>query len=355
LFVIKVPTRNAEALRRTIAGYLDQDRKIVKSDGDVLFPVRSSIRQWNGLHEALRSAGAEVVDDPGAVFRTRRLEPMINIRNSLAKSLPGELMGQLPGKWELLGDVLVLPIPRSSALADHERTIAAAYAKELSARAVLAPTGPISGVCRVPEMRFLLGDSAVTTHIENGIEYRFDVSRIMFSSGNIDERIRMAGISMEGETVVDMFAGIGYFTLPVAKYTGAARVFACEINPLACDFLRLNIGLNELENVTVLEGDNRETAPVNAADRVIMGYLGTTHEFLPRALAVLKGGRGVIHYHETCPNELMRERPIRRIEGAVKGFCESRGLERETELLNFKKIKSYAPGVSHVVLDVRVG
>jgi len=33
----------------------------------------------------------------------------------------------------------------------------------------------------------------------------------MFSSGNMDERIRMSMISDKNEVVVDLFAGIGYF------------------------------------------------------------------------------------------------------------------------------------------------
>ena len=64
--------------------------------------------------------------------------------------------------------------------------------------------------------------------------------RVMFSSGNVDERVRMSKLKIEGECVVDMFAGIGYFTLPIAKYTGAT-VQAWEKNPVAYDYLKKNI------------------------------------------------------------------------------------------------------------------
>jgi len=374
-----------------VVDFLDKDRKICKSEGHVRFPVLAAIRQWDGLRDTLQRRGAELLEDRNPETRERRLEPIVNIRRALEGTLPPAIIARLPEKWELYGDVLVLPVGgplwTSDTFTTHETEIAAAYAKELGARTVLAPAGPIEGVKRTPGMRFLMGDSALTTHVENGIRYRFDVSRIMFSSGNVDERIRMAGIRMGGETVVDMFAGIGYFTLPVAKYSGAARVLACEINPLACEYLRENIELNGLSmdqdraggptvnpavdgfaghpgdssrdrsvssTITVLEGDNRDTAPVNTADRVIMGYVGTTHEFLPGALAALKGGRGILHYHETCPNELLEVRPMERVEGAVHDHCREQGIRREVELLNMRKIKSYAPGVTHVVLDVKV-
>jgi tRNA wybutosine-synthesizing protein 2 len=92
-------------------------------------------------------------------------------------------------------------------------------------------------------------------------------------------------------------------------------------------------------------GDNRELAGEGIADRVIMGYVKTTHEHLPAAVRLVRDG-GIIHYHETCPNELLPRRPVDRLMAAVGAGT--------VDVLRMKEIKSYAPGVSHVVLDVRV-
>jgi tRNA wybutosine-synthesizing protein 2 len=96
-------------------------------------------------------------------------------------------------------------------------------------------------------------------------------------------------------------------------------------------------------------GDNRNFNKEGIADRIIMGYLEDTHLFLPKALDFLKEDGGIIHYHEKCPNELLQKRPLEnmRLEVEKKGW--------KMELLKMRTVKSYAPGVSHVVLDVRVG
>ena len=66
--------------------------------------------------------------------------------------------------------------------------------------------------------KLLLGDDGWVDHLDNGVHYIFDVTKCMFSSGNISEKLRVAKLNCEGETVVDLYAGIGYFTLP---YSGA--------------------------------------------------------------------------------------------------------------------------------------
>jgi tRNA wybutosine-synthesizing protein 2 len=62
---------------------------------------------------------------------------------------------------------------------------------------------------------------------------------------------------------------------------------------------------------------------------------------------VLKQGGGFIHYHESVPSKLRFERPVKRVLEAAAG--------REVEILNKRVVKRYAPGVDHVVVDVRIG
>jgi len=94
---------------------------------------------------------------------------------------------------------------------------------------------------------------------EHGTRYCLNVEKVMFSRGNVNERARAGGFPALGETVVDMFAGIGYFTLPLALRAKPARIVACDWNPDAVECLRKNVELNKVGGIVeVREGDNRE-------------------------------------------------------------------------------------------------
>jgi len=258
-------------------------------------------------------------------------------------TLPNDLKSLLPDKYERLGHVIVLRLPDQ--LLAYRKEIAAAYAKVLKARTVLLEKGIIRGVERRPDVELLYGSETETTHSESGILYRLDPAKVMFSSGNFDEKLRMASLDCRGETVVDMFAGIGYFTMPLAAKARAEKVIACEINPDAIGFLKKNIELNRVaDRVTVFEGDNRQLPGEMFADRVVMGYVNVTWQFLPKAFSMVKRG-GIIHYQDTCSIDRI---PDGLIENVRKG---SGG--RPFEILRIKEVKAYAPSISHMVLDVR--
>ena len=208
----------------------------------------------------------------------------------------------------------------------------------------------IQGELRLPVLRRIAGFTGRAAHIENGIRYNFDVTKIMFSSGNIDERVHFSRIEATGEVVVDMFAGIGYFTLPIAVHGDPERIYAIEKNPVSYRYLLENIKDNSVEDTVIpILGDNRDVGPINEADRVIMGYLPSAKDFLPRAIEFLKESGGVIHYHYTCKKQ---EIPIL----ADSHFREmSSGKEPDYKVEDIRKIKSYAPFIYHCVADVRIG
>jgi tRNA wybutosine-synthesizing protein 2 len=207
--------------------------------------------------------------------------------------------------------------------------------------------GRINGLMREPEVDILIGEGTETVHRENHCSFKLDVSRIMWSKGNTTERMRITRLVGEGETLVDLFAGIGYFSIPVAVHSRPEKIYSIEINPVAYGYLCENIGLNKVQDlVEPISGDCRDIAPLGVADRVLMGYIGNTHQYLDVAIDALKEEGGIIHYHESVPDKLKFKRPVERIKEAAKGF--------EVEILNRRVIKMYSPGVYHVVVDARV-
>ena len=82
---------------------------------------------------------------------------------------------------------------------------------------------------------------------------------------------------------------------------------------------------------------------------MIMGYIKDTEKFISVAINCLKDNIGFIHYHETCPSELLPIDPLKRIKNAIKKY------NREAKILRYISVKSYAPGISHVVFDIEIG
>jgi tRNA wybutosine-synthesizing protein 2 len=335
---VRVERTQAEKLRKELASLhvVDTSRLIVDDEAFVIIPLVRDPSQ-----SILSKYNATVVERP---FPTResQKDPIDQVIGLVR--IPDSLKPALPRKWEQFGDVLVLRLDPS--LDRYEQPISEAYAKVLKTKTVLRDVGGISGNYRQPVIRTILGSDTVTTHLENGIRFKFDAAKIMFSSGNVEERYRMAELKCDGEIIVDMFAGIGYFSIPLAVYQRPKHIVACEANPVAHSYLVENLALNKVNGVVEpVLGDNRELQGESFADRIIMGYVRTTHEFLPTALRLLKDG-GMIHYHETCPNELLPQRPVQHLTDSAKG-C-------KVVVERLKEIKSYAPGVSHVVVDARV-
>lgn len=337
MLALRVERGKAEDLRLELSrlNLLDSRRKFLVGDGFVEIPVLG----MEGVD--LAKWGAVSVEQEEPVERAEVYDPHKEIVDNL--QIPNQLIGLLPKKWEMLGDVLILKL--NEGLREYDTEVAKVYAEVLGAVTVLEDVGGVSEDIRKPDVRLLLGERTVATHRENGVLYKLDAKEIMFSSGNIDERIRMAKVCDDGDVVVDMFAGIGYFSLPMAVHSQPEKVYAVEINPVAFGYLEENTKLNGVEGIVEpILGDCLEVAPEGVATRVLMGYL-SGQDYLPKAMRLI-GERGTIHYHENCPNELLPDRPA----ATVQKIAEQEG--REVEGLNQRIIKSYAPGVSHVVLDV---
>lgn len=197
----------------------------------------------------------------------------------------------------------------------------------------------IHAVTRVPDCEVLYGEAGEVCHKEGGYGYFLDPCRVMFSMGNLAEKRRVAGLVRAGtgrERVADMFAGIGYFTVPMAG--AGASVHAIEINPVAFGYLARNISANRLAaRVMPVLGDCRNEL-TGTYDRIVMGHFGAI-SMLPAALSHAGAGT-TIHLHS-----------IGSVEEEIRTAVAGAGFSAD---LHVHRVKKYGPHAWHVVQDIVV-
>ena len=220
------------------------------------------------------------------------------------------------------------------------------------------------GVLTVPA-NLNLRSGGWTRIVESGVVYAFDATRNMFSSGNVTEKARMGRLEARGQVIVDLFAGIGYYVLPLLLKAGAAHVHACDINPDAIATLRINLALNGITpgQCTVWPGDNQTLLQCSrrlgvdvarTADRVLLGLLPSSATAWPLAVACLKDEGGTLHVHGNATAGA-EQAWGEEVAAAVRAIAQSTGRTGwNVTLSHVERVKSYAPRVVHVVADIVV-
>jgi tRNA G37 N-methylase Trm5 len=187
----------------------------------------------------------------------------------------------------------------------------------------------------------------------------------MFSRGNISEKIRFGKLVQRNELILDMYAGIGYYTLPALVIGEARYVYACEWNPHAASFLQYNLDQNGVNNkARVLEGDSRvrvveENVLDLDFDRVSLGLLPSSEGGWKTAVKALrKDNGGWLHIHANVPSHERDEWALWMCSELSRMYEEiypDNSAKAWVLCQRIEKVKSFAPKVDHFVADVFIG
>ncbi|CAF0870058.1 unnamed protein product, partial [Didymodactylos carnosus] len=221
---------------------------------------------------------------------------------------------------------------------------------------------------RSPTTRLVYGNDPWVLLIENGIRFTYNIEKCMFCAGNNTERMRVGTFDCSNEVIVDLYAGIGYFTLAYLVHARASHVYACEWNSDAVEALKRNLKLNHVDDkCTVLYGNNEETCPLRVADRVNLGLIPSSEQSWPVACRALKCEGGHLHVHGTISTIKVKENQTL----TVKDVWNEWGEYVRNEILklmsklyshtNYKCdvehiecVKPYGPHLDHLVVDLYV-
>jgi tRNA (guanine37-N1)-methyltransferase len=223
-------------------------------------------------------------------------------------------------------------------------------------KTVLLQASPVAGNLRLRRLMHVAGENKTSTiHKEYGCVFSVDVERCYFSPRLSHERMRIAGIVKPSETVVNMFAGVGCFSIMIAKHVSATKVFSIDVNPAATQFMQQNIRLNRVyDKVIPLLGDAKEiinSQLQRVADRVLMPLPEKALEYLPCALSALKAAGGWIHYYG-FEHATKTENPTEKVKLKVADKLDALGVDFEVH--SVRVVRSTGPNWFQLAADIHV-
>jgi len=280
---------------------------------------------------------------------TRRL------REKLAATLPVGELKKVYDSFDLIGDIVIFKTPKDNT-ANIQTVANQIMAIHKGVKTVFLQTSPVAGDFRVRALKLVAGeDKTSTSYKEAHCVFAVDVEKCYFSPRLSRERLRVASLVKNGETVVNMFAGVGCFSVIIAKTDPQTKVFSIDINPTAYHFMEENVRVNRVYGkVMPLLGDSKDIIQARlrgVADRVLMPLPELALEYLPYAVMALKKDGGWIHYYD-FEHAAGKEDPQVKTRQKVAQKLDALGIAYD---LSFSRIvRSTGPNWYQTVLDIRV-
>jgi tRNA (guanine37-N1)-methyltransferase len=257
--------------------------------------------------------------------------------------------------YDIVGDIAIIRVPEP--LKERSKIIAEAVMQtHNNIKAVWRQASAVSGDFRLRKLKWVAGENRTETLCrEYGCLFKVDLEKCYFSPRLSYERMRIARQVQPGEVVLNMFAGVGCYSIDIAKHSEAEKIFSIEINPVAVRYMQENIILNKIEEKVVpVQGDAKkviEERLQNVADRVLMPLPEKSYEYLDYALLALKPTEGWIHYYNS-ESAKKCEDPIEKIELKVSKKLRMLGVDFQVAFGRI--VRTTGPNWYQVVLDMHV-
>jgi tRNA (guanine37-N1)-methyltransferase len=222
------------------------------------------------------------------------------LKTILKEILQPEEISKLYSAFDIIGSIIIIKIPDS--LNSKKQIIADTILMNFkSAKSVFAQTSAVQGDYRIRRLEHLAGDnSVITEYKEHGCRFKVDVTKTYFSPRLSTERMRISNMITDNETITNMFAGVGTYSILIAKNNKSCKVYSIDSNPVANELALINAKLNKVQGQVVpICGDAREVIIrqlKGTSTRVLMPLPEKAKEFVDFAVLALKESGGMVHY-----------------------------------------------------------
>jgi len=272
------------------------------------------------------------------------------LKKTLESILTSQESEELISAFDQIGDIIIVRIPDS--LLAKKKLIGETLLKNVKiVKSVFYQASPVEGDFRTRNLEVLAGeDRTETEYKEFGCRFTVDVANAFFSPRLSTERERIANLIQDGETMINMFAGVGMFSIMAAKKK-RCTVYSIDINPIASKLCEKNIELNKLAGKVVsINGDTSqiiEEQLQDKGDRTLMLLPEKSDEFLESAIKTTKDG-GIIHYY----SHIHADKKSDAGKLSEKHYLEVTPVK--SEILTSKIVRPVGPRYYQTVVDVKI-
>jgi len=277
------------------------------------------------------------------------------LKERLAADLQQSELTKIYNSFDIVGEIAILKTANDD-VADAQAVAKQIMAIHRSVKTVFAQTSPVTGDFRVRTLKLLAGENKTATRYrESGSVFAVDVEKCYFSPRLSHERSRIARLVGNGETVVNMFAGVGCFSVLIAKAAPETRVFSIDVNPTAVRYMEENVRINRVYGKVIpVLGDSKDvinTQLQHVADRVLMPLPEKALEYLPYAVLALKPSGGWVHIYD-FQHATGNEDPLDKTKQKVALKLDS--LRLGYSFVFSRVVRSTGPNWYQTVLDILV-
>jgi len=368
---IKVEKEKGEELKRALFKQFKKQRIInpdyqIEYDGNfILFPIKTlTEKQFSELKYTIKEQfSLEIINKKGT---SKGKKERTSLEDLLAEKLPSDVLEIIPKSYDVIGKIAIVEFDRFTEL--NQKT-SIKYKNQVASAILLLHKGlksvyekksEIKGVYRLREFSILKGcDNPETIHKENKCLFKLNIKSTYFSPRLVYERNRIATSQFtESENIIDMFAGVGPFSIQIAK-NHPVNIHSFDINPAACKYLEENIRINnvtdkvsaynlDVKNLIDKESMLGETLR-NSVDRVIMNLPEKAVNYIDVACFLLKESGGILHYYLFNEKSSTIEHAIQELE---------KKLDEENyhivKIISSRKVKAYSPKMDLLSLDLYI-
>ena len=273
----------------------------------------------------------------------------------LDDALKPEGLGLIYRSYDIVGDIAVIRVPEK--LKRHSAAIAEAIMRfNRHVKAVWRQASAVDGEFRLRNLKHIAGEKrTVTIYREHGCIFKVDLRKCYFSPRLSFERMRIARLVKPREVVINMFAGVGCFSIAIAKHSEAEHIYSIDVNPAAFHYMRENILLNKVLNrVIPLKGDAENIITERlreTADRVLMPLPEKAYEYLEIAVESLKPKGGWIHYY-SFEHARKNENPLEKTRTKVAEKLSKMNIEFTIPFS--RVVRDTGPNWQQTVLDIQI-